>query len=74
MATILKKINHNTILIEDDGEEKMVTGKGIGFRAVRNREFDMKFAEKVYTLYHEENSKRFIQSQSSRTHIIKQYI
>lgn len=30
---VVKKINHNVILIDDEGIEKIAMGKGIGFSA-----------------------------------------
>ncbi len=74
MASIIKKINHNALLIEEGGIEKVVMGRGIGFGAVRHRSFDMELADKVYVLDLEEESERFRRMKGSRAHVLKQYI
>ncbi len=74
MASILKKINRNTLLIKDCGVEKIVIGKGIGFRANRHRQFNMELADQVFVLDTEEESKRFLKANSNNPYILKQFI
>lgn len=61
MASVVKKINHNTVLVEDGGIEKIVMRKGIGFQAVLNRGLEMESTDKVYILDSKEKSTRFMQ-------------
>lgn len=43
---VVKKINHNVVLIDDEGVEKIAMGKGIGFSAIVNQTFDPALADK----------------------------
>ncbi len=56
---VIKKINHNVVLIEDDGIEKIAMGRGIGFSAVVNEKFDSAKADKFFTLDSKEKTKMF---------------
>lgn len=56
---VVKKLNHNAVLIDDDGVEKIAMGKGLGFSAVVNQPFDPVFADKIFTLDSKEKTKRF---------------
>jgi beta-glucoside operon transcriptional antiterminator len=44
----IRKYNNNIILAEDNGQEVIVLGKGVGFRALQGAEVDMNLAEKVF--------------------------
>jgi beta-glucoside operon transcriptional antiterminator len=44
----IRKYNNNIILADDNGQEVIVLGKGIGFQALRGAEVDMNFAEKIF--------------------------
>jgi beta-glucoside operon transcriptional antiterminator len=44
----IRKYNNNIILAEDNGQEVIVLGKGIGFRALQGAELDMSLVEKVF--------------------------
>ncbi|MBL1230007.1 PRD domain-containing protein [Enterococcus sp. BWB1-3] len=59
MQCIVKKINHNAVLIEENGIEKIAMGKGIGFSAKSGEIFDEKTADKFFTLDSKENIKMF---------------
>ncbi len=74
VASVLKKINHNAVLVEDNGVEKIAIGKGIGFRAVPHRRFDMECAEKIFVRDVEEESNRFTRIQGNNSHVLKQFI
>lgn len=56
---VVKKINHNVVLIEEEGVEKIAMGKGIGFAAVVNEPFDSTKADKFFTLDSKEKTKMF---------------
>ncbi|GGD00751.1 transcriptional antiterminator [Enterococcus wangshanyuanii] len=56
---IVKKINHNVVLVEDHGVEKIAMGKGIGFSAVVNEVFDESSADKIFVLDSKEKTKMF---------------
>ena len=56
---VVKKINHNVVLIDDEGIEKIAMGKGIGFSAVVNQMFDPTLADKFFTLDSKEKTKMF---------------
>lgn len=56
---VVKKINHNVILIDDDGTEKIAMGKGIGFSAILKQDFDPTRADKFFTLDSKEKTKMF---------------
>lgn len=56
---VVKKINHNVVLIDDEGVEKIAMGKGIGFSAVVNQTFDPALADKFFTLDSKEKTKMF---------------
>ncbi|MDR2783120.1 MAG: PRD domain-containing protein, partial [Treponema sp.] len=47
MRTI-RKYNNNIVLADDNGQEVIVLGKGIGFQAPQGAEIDMSLAEKVF--------------------------
>jgi beta-glucoside operon transcriptional antiterminator len=44
----IRKYNNNIILADDNGQEVIVLGKGIGFQAQQGAEVDMALAEKVF--------------------------
>jgi beta-glucoside operon transcriptional antiterminator len=44
----IRKYNNNIILADDNGQEVIVLGKGIGFLAPQGAEVDMTLAEKVF--------------------------
>lgn len=56
---VLKKINHNVVLVEDQGIEKIAMGKGIGFSAVINEALDESLVDKYFVLDSKEKTKRF---------------
>lgn len=56
---VIKKINHNAVLVNDNGTEKIALGKGIGFSAKIDDIFDEKSAEKVFILDSKEKTKMF---------------
>lgn len=56
---VIKKINHNAVLINDDGTEKIALGKGIGFSAKPNDSFSEESAEKIFILDSKEKTKMF---------------
>jgi len=56
---VIKKINHNAVLINDNGTEKIALGKGIGFSAKPNDTFEETSAEKVFILDSKEKTKMF---------------
>ncbi|WP_086331433.1 PRD domain-containing protein [Candidatus Enterococcus mansonii] len=56
---IVKKINHNVVLVNDNGVEKIAMGKGIGFSAVVNEVFDERVADKFFVLDSKEKTKMF---------------
>lgn len=56
---VVKKINHNVVLIDDEGVEKIAMGKGIGFSAIVNQTFDPALADKFFTLDSKEKTKMF---------------
>lgn len=56
---VIKKINHNAVLISDNGTEKIALGKGIGFSAKPNDIFEGKDAEKIFILDSKEKTKMF---------------
>ncbi len=58
MRTI-KKINHNAVLVDDHGTERIIVGKGVGFSAVPNVPFKMVGVEKVFTLDSREKVRLF---------------
>jgi len=58
---VLKKINHNALLADDNGVEKIAMGKGIGFSAEINQEFPAEKADKIFVLDSEEKTKLFAQ-------------
>ena len=47
---VIKKINHNALLIDDNGKEKVAMGKGIGFSAKVGDLFDTDQADKLFVL------------------------
>ncbi|MGL5042704.1 MAG: PRD domain-containing protein [Culicoidibacterales bacterium] len=56
---VVKKINHNVILVEENGIEKMAMGKGIGFFATVGNPFKASEAEKFFVLDTKQKMKRF---------------
>ncbi|MCH0342731.1 CAT RNA binding domain-containing protein, partial [Enterococcus faecium] len=56
---VMKKLNHNAVLIDDDGIEKIAMGKGIGFSAKVSKPFDVEDADKLFVLDSKEKIKRF---------------
>lgn len=56
---VIKKINHNAVLINDQGTEKIALGKGIGFSAKPDDFFESKCAEKIFILDSKEKTKMF---------------
>lgn len=56
---VIKKINHNAVLIDDNGVEKIALGKGIGFSAKPNDNFKEIDAEKIFILDSKEKTKMF---------------
>lgn len=61
VASVIKKINSNAILVEDNGIEKILMGKGIGFQTDLNKDFDVECADKIFVLDSKEKSNRFMQ-------------
>lgn len=45
---VKKLLNQNAVLIDDDGQEKVAIGKGIGFNKKRN---DLIFAKEVERMF-----------------------
>jgi len=56
---VVKKINHNAVLVDDGGIEKIALGKGIGFSAKPSDTFDRDSAEKLFILDSKEKTKMF---------------
>jgi len=56
---VIKKINHNAVLVNDHGVEKIALGKGIGFSAKPNDSFEEEDAEKIFILDSKEKTKMF---------------
>ncbi|MGM0216715.1 PRD domain-containing protein [Enterococcus sp. AZ109] len=56
---VIKKINHNVVLIDDEGIEKIAMGRGIGFSAVVNEAFEESKADKYFILDTKEKTKMF---------------
>ncbi|WP_165003346.1 MULTISPECIES: PRD domain-containing protein [unclassified Enterococcus] len=56
---VLKKINHNTVLVEDGGIEKVAMGKGIGFSAIVNETLDATMVDKFFVLDSKEKTRTF---------------
>lgn len=56
---VIKKINHNAVLVVDQRTEKIALGKGIGFSAKPNDPFDESNAEKIFILDSKEKTKMF---------------
>lgn len=56
---VIKKINHNAVLINDNGIEKIALGKGIGFSAKPDDSFEEENAEKIFILDSKEKTKMF---------------
>lgn len=56
---IIKKLNHNVLLVEEKGQEKIAMGRGIGFSAVVNEILDPSTVEKIFIPDSKENTKRF---------------
>lgn len=56
---VVKKINHNAVLIDDAGLEKVAMGKGIGFSAIVGSPFDGTLADKIFTLDSKEKTRMF---------------
>lgn len=55
-----KVFNNNVVLVDYDGKEKILFGKGIGFGKKHGDEIDAKDnIEKIFTLDNDENSKNF---------------
>lgn len=59
MQYVKKKINHNAVLIEENGIEKVAMGKGIGFSLEPNQVFNEEVADKVFILDTKEKTKIF---------------
>ncbi|MFW7432734.1 PRD domain-containing protein [Vagococcus carniphilus] len=59
MQYVVKKINHNAVLIEENGIEKIAMGKGIGFSVKPGEVFDEATVDKFFTLDSKENIKMF---------------
>jgi len=56
---VIKKINHNAVLVNDDDIEKIALGKGIGFSAKPDDDFEAEDAEKIFILDSKEKTKMF---------------
>ena len=56
---VIKKINHNAVLVNDNETEKIVLGKGIGFSAKPGDSLEREMAEKVFVLDSKEKTKMF---------------
>lgn len=56
---VIKKINHNAVLVDDQGTEKIIVGKGVGFSATPNQPFRVVGVEKVFTLDSREKVRLF---------------
>lgn len=56
---VLKKINHNSLLVEDDNLEKIVMGKGIGFSAIIGENIDSINIDKTFVLDTKAKTKMF---------------
>lgn len=55
-----KVFNNNVVLVDHDGKEKILFGKGIGFGKKQGEEIkDKENIEKIFTLDNDENSKNF---------------
>ncbi|MGF2053913.1 PRD domain-containing protein [Vagococcus fluvialis] len=59
MQHVVKKINHNAVLIEENGVERIAMGKGIGFSVKPGEIFDEDTADKFFTLDSKEKIKMF---------------
>lgn len=59
MMKIIKKINHNVVLIDDDGVEKVAMGRGIGFSAQVGDKLNPKTADKLFRLDSKEKTRMF---------------
>ncbi|MDT2745928.1 PRD domain-containing protein [Vagococcus fluvialis] len=59
MQHVVKKINHNAVLIEENGVERIAMGKGIGFSVKPGEVFDEDTADKFFTLDSKEKIKMF---------------
>lgn len=56
---VKKKINNNTVLVEDKGIEKVAMGKGIGFSAKEGQPLDVTDVDKIFVLNSKEKTKLF---------------
>lgn len=59
MIRVIKKINHNVVLVDDNQIEKIAMGKGIGFSATPGDVFDVATADKLFVLDSQEKVKMF---------------
>jgi beta-glucoside operon transcriptional antiterminator len=55
----IRKYNNNIILADDNGQEVIVLGKGIGFQASQGAEIDMSLVEKVFVPQESAHINRF---------------
>ncbi|MDR1325317.1 MAG: PRD domain-containing protein [Treponema sp.] len=55
----IRKYNNNIILADDNGQEVIVLGKGIGFQAQHGSEIDMTLVEKVFVPWESAHINRF---------------
>lgn len=55
----MKQINHNVVLIEENGVEKIAMGKGIGFSAKQGDVLDEKKVDKFFSLESKESIRMF---------------
>jgi beta-glucoside operon transcriptional antiterminator len=60
----IRKYNNNIILADDNGQEVIVLGKGIGFNAQQGAKVDMTLAEKVFVPYESAQINRFVSTLS----------
>ncbi|SHJ05896.1 PRD domain-containing protein [Propionispora hippei] len=56
---IKKVLNNNTLIIDDDGVEKVVMGLGIGFQKKANDLVDRSKIEKIFTMTNNQEYKKF---------------
>ncbi|MBP1041861.1 PRD domain-containing protein [Vagococcus sp. BWB3-3] len=56
---VIKKINHNVVLVDDNSVEKIAMGKGIGFSVTPGERFDVATADKLFVLDTQEKVRMF---------------
>ncbi|WP_314576107.1 CAT RNA binding domain-containing protein [Enterococcus gilvus] len=57
---ILRVINNSVVLVKDKGIEKIILGKGIGFKKKKNQNIDLNLIDKIFVMVNTSTDKNYL--------------